>query len=214
MSLLEEACEDLRRSLRWNPKFPDASVDDTVSAWRAADHRDLFADLCAEAGTPCKPVLLWLWYSRGHLGDDQLPGYVAPFWCEVEKPQQLLPSDKWVELFRRAQYEHDLETPLVLFRGAAPSFKAGMAWTRRPEGAETFVARPMVEEGSCIWVYRTVVREREAILCDMDMQGVSRDEGEVVLDPSFLGRIEEYRLYDESDLPMLGAKFGPRRRGE
>lgn len=187
-----------------------AATDGLVASWRETGHGDdLFRSVGDRVGWKQRgPWLLWRWYERGDMGPSRLSQHVARVWCAAEVPQQSLRACQWVQLFRLAGYTHSRSVPLVLFRGTCDAYKDGMAWSTEVTRAGFFAGRWVLREGACCWIYRTVIENPAAILCDMTTLDVERNENEVVVDPSLLGPIEEHRLCHPSELRELLGEQG------
>jgi hypothetical protein len=138
------------------------------------------------------------------LTGEDLQDLVAGVWSGAEFPESRLESERWVELFRCAQYPFDLaRLPLTVYRGTAPYRRRGMSWTTDIVIARRFADRWALTTGRAAFVYRTVLVEKEVdfgalgqhrispVLCDVDVHDHGgRQEHEIVVDPDWLGKID------------------------
>lgn len=148
------------------------------------------------------PIALWDEFCEGSIGEwnpDETRQIVVKVWETAEWPEDELTREEWLALFNASHYEKPAET-LTIYRGCTPERIHRMAWTTNLEKARWFATRELLWAPEAA-VFRAVIPP-EGVLCmvDLEVDGNGRSENEIVVDPSFLGEIEQVEMITDFQL--------------
>ncbi|WP_377322756.1 hypothetical protein ACFJIY_25015 [Pimelobacter simplex] len=124
------------------------------------------------------PALVYHLYREGMLsglaGESIARAVVPAAWSDAEFPMIQLEPDEWRDLFEHIGYTVDgvaaerPSGPLTLWRGAAPGYEKGFAWTEDREKAQWFANRPHHKGGGLLltadvrpaWLFARITNQR------------------------------------------------------
>ncbi|SEP46591.1 hypothetical protein [Amycolatopsis saalfeldensis] len=136
-------------------------------------------------------LLYQAWVAR-RITRDGLRDLLPDAWTRADpSPEMVIGATSWVEMFREAgrlllptNYPA-LPDMLTIYRGAIHHRRRGMAWTTDCHKAAQFRRRREQTERTPAFLFRAEVA-LEAVLAAFNTRG----EREIVVDPSFLKRID------------------------
>jgi hypothetical protein len=113
---------------------------------------------------------------------------LVALWRDCEAPERVIYPRVWVAMFRHAGFVSDarsavLSEPLTIFRGCSADRLGAMEWTTDVQRARTFAAE---QNGKAASVYRAKI-STAGVLALLD----EGNENEVIIDPIYLGDVEE-----------------------
>ena len=167
------------------------SVDRFCSDHEAAGSTsaEMFSDLAHLWGKERAPLVLHEAWCRGLFVPSDLRIALPPTWCAPMRPEPLLGTLKWLELFRAAGYRSP-DDPIVIYRGAPSKDCRGMSWTTDIERATWFanhynVRQQWTTDPQPSHIYRCTAQP-EAVLCQIPktiVGDLAWEENEVIVNP-------------------------------
>jgi len=131
------------------------------------------------------PVLLWEWWHREQIPDDEFARLLPEVWHMAEFPVSSIGHKAWLDMFFSAGFVTDCgasrpEKPLTVYRGHDRAHMRGFSWTTRIEQAQWFAERFQAIRPPT-FVFEVTVPPH-AVLADI----LGRNEFEIVVNPNCL----------------------------